>query len=1283
MRPSDKTTMGHEGPALGVPAPVPDETRDHADAAGSPPAQAQSDPPPPDPLLPEAQHLGRFRIVRKLGAGGMGVVYEAIDTEHGGRVALKTLRAATPRATQRFKNEFRALADLSHDNVIELRELHATGEQLFFTMELVVGIDVLRWVVAPGAISGWSQDDDSQTPQAGPDYDRVRRALRGLVQGVDAVHRHGKLHRDLKPSNVLVTDSGRVVVLDFGLVRDTDAREDDSLTMSGMVMGTPAYMSPEQADGRAIGPASDWYAVGVMLYQALTGLLPHSDQETDIGLMVARATRSAPDPRERVPQTPAPLARLCMALLARDPSDRPAAAQILAELPGGNLPEPTSTPTRIESPLLGRDAALATLHTAYNSASLGHTVVALVEGPSGIGKSAIVDHFLRSLRRRDGDAVVVLRGRCYERESVPYKALDPIIDHLTRHLRRLPAADVAALLPRGVHALTRLFPALLDVNAIDKAPRRAPAEPQELRTRAFSALQELLGRITDRQPLVVHIDDLQWTDDDSATLLAELLRPPNAPSLLLVATFRQDDATEANSSLARLISALTDTRPRIDIQRITVGPLPHPQATMLTSLLLREHKLPESLADRLATECEGNPLFAGELVRHLAATAAASDIAPQDLTSPRLSDVLRERIAGLPKAARRVLQAVAVAGRRLPQSVVLAAAHVAEDDADPIARLRSEHFVHTVGRTGARVIESYHDRIRQATVDSMSATDRTETHRGLAAALLARRDADPEDLLHHYRSAGDETQARQFAIAAADRAVSQFAFERAADLLALALALGVDDRATLHRRRGEALAHAGHGHEAAGAFQAAAALEDGAAQLDLKRRAAVQLLLAGYSEEGRAELAEVLAAYAIPMPTSRRTAVAGLLLRRARLKLRGMGWKENNNIDPATLARVDTCWDASRGLVISDIIEGGYYQAEHLLQALSCGEPTRVAAALSEEAKSASYFGERGLTRARSLLQQVRELARRIDTPEARANALGTEGLVLLMGAQWTESLEKNREAETLIRDTCPGVHAMLFDTMTCQAAALYSTGDMPALEAVCRRTARDATLRCNIYHAALARLFLASPVALAQGQLEYARSSLEEGAAFCGEHGIQAAEIHILNARCAVGMYANQSLEAYRAQEPAFVAMAKNPLMRASYALTEVSSWRGRLALAAADEDQAERTRCLALAKQLAKTLLGLSYPSAAPMGHALRAGVAFVTGDKTQAESDLRTAGDRFEALGMMIWAAATRRRLGALIGGDTGFIMGNRAELVMTQAGVQDFDAFTRLWAPGFDH
>ncbi|MBL4683868.1 MAG: AAA family ATPase, partial [Nannocystaceae bacterium] len=358
------------------------------------------------------------------------------------------------------------------------------------------------------------------------------------------------------------------------------------------------------------------------------------------------------------------------------------------------------------SPLLGRDAALATLHTAYNSASLGHTVVALVEGPSGIGKSAIVDHFLRSLRRRDGDSVVVLRGRCYERESVPYKALDPIIDHLTRHLRRLPEAEIAALLPREVHALTRLFPALLDVKAIDNAPRRAPAEPQEIRTRAFSALQELLGRITDRRPLVLHIDDLQWTDDDSATLLADLLRPPNAPNLLLVATFRQEDATEANSSLARLINALTGTRPRIDIQRITVGPLPHAQATMLTSLLLRKHHLPESLADRLATECEGNPLFAGELIRHLAATAAASDIAPQDLISPRLSDVLGERIAGLPNAARRVLQAVAVAGRRLPQSVVLAAARVAEDDADPIVRLRSEHFVRTVGPTGARVIES-------------------------------------------------------------------------------------------------------------------------------------------------------------------------------------------------------------------------------------------------------------------------------------------------------------------------------------------------------------------------------------------------------------------------------------------------------------------------------------------------------------------------------------------------------------------------------------------------
>jgi serine/threonine protein kinase len=191
----------------------------------------------------------RFDVVRRLGAGGMGVVYEVHDRVRDEVVALKTFLRSSGADLYRLKREFRSLADVTHPNLACLYELFVEEERCFFTMELVNGVSFVAY--ARGADRAHRSDD------------RLVPSLRQLVQGVSELHRRGMLHRDIKPSNVLVTPQGRVVILDFGLIAERLPHHAANVT--SVWGGTPAYMSPEEALGATPSEAGDWYGVGVTL----------------------------------------------------------------------------------------------------------------------------------------------------------------------------------------------------------------------------------------------------------------------------------------------------------------------------------------------------------------------------------------------------------------------------------------------------------------------------------------------------------------------------------------------------------------------------------------------------------------------------------------------------------------------------------------------------------------------------------------------------------------------------------------------------------------------------------------------------------------------------------------------------------------------------------------------------------------------------------------------------------------------------------------------------------
>ena len=565
--------------------------------------------------------IGKHRIIRKLGEGGMGVVYEAFDESRDTRVALKTLLRVHPQSLLAFKREFRSLQDLEHPCLVQLYELGVADDIWYLTMELVEGRDLLTY------LRGMQSGGDAILPHAAgetarhPDERHVRAVFSQLSDALCTLHRAGKVHRDIKPSNVLVTDAGRVVVLDFGLVFELslDSRVSGLLTGAG----TPAYMAPEQVMHQPISSATDWYAVGVMLFQVLTGQLPFTG--TLVEVLTAKKQEDPPHPRGLVPTCWQDLADLCHLMMAVNPAKRPRGEQIAFRL-GANISAPSvpSPPAETPGPVfVGRARELARLRAAYDRVMSGTPATVLIRGESGVGKSALIHQFINAVKS-ESEAAVVLVGRCHERESVPYKALDGVMDRLSQYMRRLPGERAASLLPRHASLLVRLFPVLGRVKAMAQAPppRRPSNDPHLLAQEAFTALRELFQRLGERYPLIVVIDDLQWSDRDSEFLLAHLLSAPDAPVMLVLGSMRVLPSSVIPLSVADEQVSFHSFSLHDDVQLIELGPLAPDDALELAERLLGQGHGPTAAdavarrktAEQITTEAHGHPMSIGELV---------------------------------------------------------------------------------------------------------------------------------------------------------------------------------------------------------------------------------------------------------------------------------------------------------------------------------------------------------------------------------------------------------------------------------------------------------------------------------------------------------------------------------------------------------------------------------------------------------------------------------------------------------------------------------------------
>jgi eukaryotic-like serine/threonine-protein kinase len=1210
-----------------------------------------------DPLVGTELAAGRFKLLRVLGRGGMGVVYEAQDGARDQRVALKRLINFASSRGLALKFEFRSLAEVEHPNVVRLHELFCDEHPWFFTMDLVQGVDFVRYVrnedQRVSTMETVLAADQAPTPITSkrlivPELYRLRDVLVKLIRGINAIHAAGKLHCDLKPSNIIVSEQGELQLLDFGFVTDIDA-----VSTEPLVVGTPGYIAPERYRGAPASIESDWYSVGVILHEALTGALPLTGQSI-VGRDFAVCEQGG---------LAAKLSAVCKALLAEDPGDRWAGERVLVELGFDNVVAESPSSPVSGTGLVGRERELGRLHQALRAAEAGTPSFVCVSGESGIGKSALLARFIAEARLDPN--TLVLSSRCYEREAVRYKTLDGVIDQLAIYWSRLPTAEAASILPRGVESLVQVFSVLGQVPTVQsmasQGGNRAP-DPGERRLVAFSALRELISRICDRVRLVLVVDDMQWGDGESAHEILNLLSGAQAPALLFVGAYRSSDVSE-QSSLTQFLNAVRASALAHD--ELSIGPLSESDAVSLAQSLSNRSLVPALLA-QIASDSQGSPFFVSELVRQ----SNRKTLAPHVLAK----DLVRSRIEELSIAERTLLELVSISPGPVKERLVQETAAVGDAFELALQSLLSKGLVRRRRGEAFDLLEPYHDRIGATCASALSDAARYDRHAAYAGVLLKRSDAPHEVVAVHLEKSGQLALAAEHYALAAGHAHEGLAFEHSADLRTKSIELRSRDEPIREPlpfiELAKSSGFAGHGPRAAAAYLEAATRSEGAPQDELRLRAAEQLLYAGHQEQGMALLERSLPRFGIRVPRGPRWMQQLLTIWNA---IR-VGLRRERTVSaesPALAHRAAICDTLGDATLYVDFWLFVHFQQQHVLAALRGGDPYRVALAFTARALMlASPFPLRFASLS-SDLQRARNIAADCKDPYLRGRILLNHAVVYSAIGRYAETDAYAREAESIFRRECQGMLWGLQHAIAWRSVSMFYLGQLRQLGEFCRDNLPAARRRGDNMLSKLLGVWK-SWVDIACGRAADAIESapeLVEGRAFAV---IDAA---VLTQRGPLLIFLSRVDEAwdlYRRCEPRVKAVG---IMNARVRANEFYWTRGltasHLLKRGAGEEVARVLR--GDIKKLRKSGL----PDAAASALHLEGNYFFVRGDRLNAAEKWAAAARQYAACEMSAFEATLRLAAGQLGERVNSSAESERARTALKQCGVLEPDGWVALW------
>ena len=739
----------------------------------------------------------------------MGAVYEAIDTRDNSRLALKVL---LPHAAEeqdgllRFKREFRALARLHHPNVVRVYDAGLENDTAYIAMELLDGRNVRKHIKA--------------MPE-GPDrVTELRRCLSQIFTALAYIHGHRIVHRDLKPENLLVCRDGRLKLMDFGV-----ARLLRSPSSSGTLLGTFAYMAPEQVKGAEVDGRADLYAIGVLMYEMLVGEAPFP-VEPPAAALHHHVNTEAPRVLDNAPDADPQLAELCQLLLQKDPQDRVQSAdEALARLAPGPRPaasdfDEEGTGHLFVPRFVGRDGALEALHRLVERTIRGTGHVMLIEGASGLGKSRLI----QELRSRYKKRVTVLAGACAPERLHPYQPIQAVLDDVDSVVARSAPDIVRKIVGRDGQRVQPVSPRLARRAEYAEA---LPDDPSERRLQLHKAVIGIIGRLALTRPVVLVIEDLHFADSGTREILWNAARtylqirrdgePGTVCPVSFILTRRllaegQDHAEE----LVRRLEA------RGQLERVNLDPFGVDEVAFMVRSMTGVNSVAQAPLKALMHLTGGRPMLVTEVLESWIADGTLArqhgrwmykdtslSEAPVPSTSPvavssradpteevvPVSDPLsapnaeprrpervmsrrpvarvahqalaESRLGSLGESARRLIERMALLGKSLPADLVRTVADLEENDfLDAVDELiRANLLFEDASRAGVRYRFRY-EAFREAVVRRLPAEEKAAAHRFVARRIERRFRARRNELAHvlarHFREGGQAPRALRY-----------------------------------------------------------------------------------------------------------------------------------------------------------------------------------------------------------------------------------------------------------------------------------------------------------------------------------------------------------------------------------------------------------------------------------------------------------------------------------------------------------------------------------------